>query len=84
MSGRVAIVTVARGDEHRSSALARALAAEGATVILVTDDGQLGGRLASELGAEGGRRIAVFSPGADAAADVEALVELATELGGRS
>ena len=84
MGGRVAIVTVASDDGGRSSALARALAAEGATVILVSDDGELGGRLASELKAEAHGRIAVFSPGPDAAADVDALVELATELGGRA
>ena len=79
MSGR--LVVVATNDEQ-GRALVRALAAEGAGVVLATGDPVAGGRMASELTATGAR-VAVFCPGPDSAADVEAVVELAHELNPR-
>ncbi len=79
MAGRVVIVTA--GDDQ-GRALARALVAEGAAVVMATSDPEAGGRVASELGGTGAR-VAVFSPGSDPAADVDAIVELAAELGPR-
>ena len=76
MGGKVVILV---GDDERARALARALAAEGAGVLLATADAVAGGRLASEL-AGTGARVAVFSPGPDPTADVDALVEMAGEL----
>lgn len=64
-------------------ALARALAAEGAGVIVVADDGDRGGRLATLLRDEGAPRVAVFCSGTDPAADLDALVELVAEVGPR-
>jgi len=77
LSGRVAFVTVGeRADEAaRARALARALVAEGASVVVVSPDAETGGRLAADVGAG-----AVFCPGDDAGADVDALVELADDL----
>ena len=76
MSGRLVVVAT---DDEQGRALARALAAEGAGVVIATGDVAAGGRMASEL-AGTGARVAVFCPGADPAADVEAIVELAGEL----
>jgi len=79
MSGRLMVVAT---DDERARALARALAAEGATIVLATADPAAGGRLASELTGTGAR-VAVFCPGPDPAADVDAIVELAGELNAR-
>jgi NAD(P)-dependent dehydrogenase (short-subunit alcohol dehydrogenase family) len=76
MSGRLVVVTT---DDERGRALARALAVEGAGVVLATADPAAGGRMASQL-AGTGARVAVFCPGPDPEADVEALVELAAEV----
>ena len=76
MSGRVVVVAT---DDEQGRALARALALEGAGVVIATADAAAGGRMASEL-AGAGARVAVFCPGADPAVDVEALVELTGEL----
>ncbi len=66
-------------DDDRGRALTRALAAEGANVVLATAEPAAGGRMAGEL-AETGARVAVFCPGPDPAADVDAVVEMAQEL----
>ena len=79
MTGRLVVVAT---DDERGRALARALAAEGAGVVLATADPAAAGRMASEL-AGTGARVAVFSPGEDPAADVDAVVELAGELSPR-
>ena len=79
MTGRLVVVVA---DDEQGRALARALAAEGAAVVIATGDAVAGGRMASELGGTGAR-VAVFCPGADPAADLEALVELAGELSAR-
>ena len=79
MRGRVVVVAT---DDERGRALARALAAEGAGVVVAGADPAAGGRLATEL-SETGARVAVFSPGPDPAADVDAIVELAGELNPR-
>ena len=79
LNGRVAFVTVTGGDE-RSEALTRALVEEGVMVVLVADDAEAAGRLAATFA--GG--TAVFCPGGEVGADVDALVELAGELVGRS
>ena len=79
LAGRVAFVTVSDGDE-RSELLIRALVAEGAMVVLIADDAEAAGRVAAAC--TGG--TAVFCPGEDTSADVDALVELAGELAGRS
>jgi NAD(P)-dependent dehydrogenase (short-subunit alcohol dehydrogenase family) len=76
MTGRLVVVTT---DDEQGRALARALAAEGAGVVLATGDAAAGGRMATEL-AGTGARVAVFCPGADPATDVDALVELIHEL----
>jgi NAD(P)-dependent dehydrogenase (short-subunit alcohol dehydrogenase family) len=88
LSGRLVILAGcgperSRGDDDRSRALTLALAAEGASVVVVAPDAHAGGRLAAELRAREGGRVAVFCPGPDTAADVDALVELAAELGPR-
>ncbi len=70
-------------DDEQGGALARALAAEGAGVVLATGDSAAAGRLATEVAATGAR-VAVFSPGPDPAADVEAPVELTAELNPRA
>jgi len=77
LSGRVAFVTVGDGPagDDRSAALARGLVGEGALVVLVSADAEVGGRLAGVIGAR-----AVFCPSDDAGADVHALVELAADL----
>ncbi|HWC10558.1 MAG TPA: hypothetical protein VG455_04975 [Acidimicrobiales bacterium] len=49
MSGRVAVVAT---DDEQGRALARALAAEGAGVIVAAADPAAGGRLATELAGE--------------------------------
>ena len=79
MRGRVVVVAT---DDERGRALARALAAEGAGVVVAGAEPAAGGRLATEL-SETGARVAVFSPGPDPAADVDAIVELAGELNPR-
>jgi hypothetical protein len=79
MTGRLVIVATA---DEQGQALARALAAEGAGVVLATGDPVAGGRMATEL-ADAGARVAVFAAGPDPAADVDALVELAQELNPR-
>jgi len=65
--------------------LARRLAAEGATVIVVGSDAAEAaeaGRWVAELASDGagGGRAAVYCAAGDAEADVDALVELAAEL----
>ncbi|MGI9079488.1 MAG: hypothetical protein ACR2GF_01470 [Acidimicrobiales bacterium] len=77
LSGRVAFVTVGEGtgEVARARALARALVAEGASVVLVSADADAGGRLAADVGAG-----AVFCPGDGAGDQVPALVELADDL----
>ncbi|HEX2043660.1 MAG TPA: hypothetical protein VHF24_13585 [Acidimicrobiales bacterium] len=84
LTGTMAIVALDATGEERTAAIARALAAEGATVILVTGGGDRGGRLASVLHEEAQGRVAVFCAGSDPAADLEALTELAAELSPRS
>ena len=69
-------------DDEQGRALARALAAEGAGVVLATGDPAAAGRMATEL-AGTGARVAVFCPGGQPAADVEAVVELIHELNPR-
>ena len=80
MAGQVAFVTLPGGadDGDRAEALARALGAEGATVVLVAADADAAGRLAATLPG-----AAVFCPGEGVDDDVNALVELAAELAGR-
>ncbi len=77
LSGHVAFVTVDDASDAggRHASLARALIAEGALVVLVCSEPEVGGRLATTVGAR-----AVFCPGDDAEADVGALVELTEEL----
>lgn len=72
-------MVVVATDDEQGRALARALAAEGAGVIVAAADPAAGGRLATEL-ADAGARVAVLSLGSDPAADVDAIVELAGEL----
>ncbi|HEX2023842.1 MAG TPA: hypothetical protein VHF00_04005 [Acidimicrobiales bacterium] len=84
LSGTVAIVALDATGEERTAAFARALAGEGATVILVTGGGDRGGRLATVLHEEAQGRVAVFCAGSDFAADLEALAELAAELSPRT
>jgi hypothetical protein len=84
LAGTMAIVALDATGEERTAAIARALAAEGATVILVTGGGEQGGRLASVLHEEARGRVAVFCAGSDPAADLEALAELAAELSPRT
>ena len=79
MAGRLVIVTA---DDDQGRALAQALVAEGAAVVVATSDPEAGGRMASGLD-RSGARVAVFCPGPDPAADVDAIVELAAELGPR-
>ncbi len=79
MTGKLVVVAA---DDEQGRALARALAAEGAAVVLATGDPAAGGRMASEL-AGTGARVAVFCPGRDPAADVDAVVELVHELNPR-
>ncbi len=79
MRGRLVVVVT---DDERGRALARALAAEGAGVVLATGDPAVGGRTASEL-AGTGTRVSVFCPGPDPVADVDAVVEMADELSPR-
>jgi NAD(P)-dependent dehydrogenase (short-subunit alcohol dehydrogenase family) len=77
LSGRVVLLASA----ETGPALALALAVQGASVVAVAPDLEAGGRLAAEVRRAGGR-AAVFCPGPDANADVEAVVELVAELGG--
>ena len=79
MTGRLAFVTLDGGGE----AIAGALAGEGATVVVVTTEGERGGRLAEEIraaSAASGGRVAVFCGGTDTSEHLDALVELAAEL----
>lgn len=76
LSGRLAFVSI---DGRRGEALARVLAAQGASVVLVAADPMAAGRLAAALG-DG---VAVFCPGDDADADAAALIELAADLAPR-
>ncbi len=80
LSGRVAFVTLGEGAgvDVRSEALARALVGEGALVVLVAPDPEVGGRLAEAVGAR-----AVFCTSDDVEADASALVALADDLVGR-
>ncbi len=80
LSGAMAIVALDATGEERTAGFARALASEGATVILVTGGGDRGGSLASVLHEDARGRVAVFCAGSDLAADLEALAELAAEM----
>lgn len=80
LTGRLAFVTL---EGARSEALARALADEGATVVVVAADGERGGQLAEAIGSGHNGRVAVFCIGADVSADLDALVELGAELAPR-
>ncbi len=80
----MAIVALGAAGEERAAGFARALAAEGATVILVAGGGDHGGSLASVLHEETRGRVAVFCAGSDLATDLEALAELAAEMSPRS
>lgn len=77
LAGRLAVVTL---DEAAGEAIARAVAMEGASVIVVTADGERGGRLAQEIHAAHDGRVAVFCGGVDLPGDLDALVELAAEM----
>jgi len=74
LSGAVAIVAV------EAAALARRLAADGATVVLVGAATEGAGALVAELEASGAGRVAVFAGDADA--EAEALAEFVAELFG--
>jgi len=71
LHGRVAVVAV------EQEALARGLAAAGATVVLVGTDGDRAGRLLAAIEAGGSGRGAWFA--LDGTADVDALVVFVTE-----
>ncbi len=75
LQGKVAVVAVEQDD------LVRRLAAAGATVVLVGDDGDRAGRLLAEIQADGCGRGAYFATGtgAGSASQVDALVEFVTE-----
>ena len=75
LRGKVAIVAV------EQEALARGLAAAGATVVVVGPDGERAGRLLAAIEADGRGRGAYFATGSDGgtAADVATLVELVAE-----
>ena len=67
LTGKVVVVPV---EWAGTAALAAALAAKGATVVLVGPDGDAAGRLAASLEATGAGRPAVFvSEGADDSLD---------------
>lgn len=83
LRGTMAIVALDASGEQRTADFARALAAEGATVILVTGGGDCGASLAPVLHQEARGRVAVFCAGSDLTADLEALAELAAELSPR-
>lgn len=73
LHGRVAFVAT---DGTRADGLARALAADGATVVLLAAEPAAAGRLAATLG-DG---VAVYCLGDDPTADAAALAELAADL----
>lgn len=77
LTGRLVFVAL---DEGAGEAIARAVAMEGASVIVVTADGERGGRLAEDIRAAHNGRVAVFCAGAEGPGDLDALVELAAEL----
>jgi NAD(P)-dependent dehydrogenase (short-subunit alcohol dehydrogenase family) len=78
--GHTAVVTL---DGHRSDAVARRLAAEGARVVVVGADAERGGRLAGAIEADGSPRAAVLCL-SDDVGDLDALVELVAELSART
>lgn len=67
------MVTLARPE------LARRLAAEGATVVLVGDDAEHAGRLLSEIESGGAGRGAFFQEGGEPVRELDALVEFVAE-----
>ena len=76
LSGKVVVVPV---DWSGAPGLATALAAQGATVVLVGPDGDAAGRLAATLEASGAGRPAVFlSDGS--AESLDALAAFVAEL----
>lgn len=77
LSGHTAIVAV---DVTAAEALARRLLGAGAGVVLVAGDSGEAGRLAAALDT-GDRPVAVFCPERDLEDELDALVELAAELG---
>jgi shikimate 5-dehydrogenase len=76
--GHVAFVLAGRGGAEE--AVTRAVAQEGATVVVVASDAEEGGRLARDLRDAGTRRVAVFCTGDDPQRDAGALVGLVADL----
>ncbi len=78
LAGHTAIVAL---EVEGAEALARRLAGEGAGVIVVSGEGPRSGRLAAEMAGDGRLgRVAVFCPDGRLEDDLDALVELVTEL----
>ncbi|MFN2504344.1 MAG: hypothetical protein ABR540_08950 [Acidimicrobiales bacterium] len=86
LAGKVAVVPLGAGAggagaTTTAEAVARRLAAEGASVVLVAGgDDPAAGRLAAELQAIPGARAAVFTLTGEEPGDLDALVELLAEL----
>ena len=79
----VAVVPVGGVAAARGADLARSLAAEGAAVVLITDNGPdvaSVGELASEIEAGSGRRPVVYTLAGEEAGSLDGLVELLREL----
>lgn len=80
LTGKVAIVPVGGAGEGAAD-LARRLAVEGASVVLVAGEGDpSAGRLAADVQAVPGARAAVFTLTGELGGDLDALVELLGEL----
>ena len=78
LAGHTAIVAL---ELEGAEALARRLAGEGASVVVVSGDGDRSGRLAGEIGGDDrGAPVAVFCPEGRLEDELDALVELVTEL----
>ena len=80
LTGHTAIVSL---DPDGSEVLARRLAHDGAHVIVVSADADAGGRLAAAIEADGAGPAALFSTPGRSEPELDALVELVTELSRR-
>jgi NAD(P)-dependent dehydrogenase (short-subunit alcohol dehydrogenase family) len=85
LAGRVAIVPLGDAAADHAPALARRLATEGATVVLVAGADALdrSGRVASDIETAGEGRAAVFALDPADPACLDRLVELVAELFGK-
>lgn len=76
LAGKVVVVPAGWPE---ADAIARRLAADGATVVIV-GGGEAAGRLAAEIEAAGVGRAAVFAATSASAADVDSLADFLAEL----